>query len=116
MKSLEFHLVISLGKTSSLSEKPSEGTGGCVMGWEELLGDIPTPKKGLSADRGHQRTLPRSCSQSLGQCSACATQTSSGETQPLPGRLSLSLSPGAQPGEGRSSHPCAPASPPCWDE
>lgn len=28
MKSLEFHLVISLGKTSSLSEKPSEGTRG----------------------------------------------------------------------------------------
>ena len=44
MKSLEFHLVISLGKTSSLSEKPSEGPRGCVTGWRELPRDTPYPQ------------------------------------------------------------------------
>lgn len=94
MKSLEFHLVISLGKTSSLSEKPSEGTRGgrpLCHGWETFLRNTPTSTRARNADRGHQRTRLQSCSQSPGRCSACATQTSSEETRPLQDHISISL-------------------------
>lgn len=52
MKSLEFHLVISLGKTSSLSEKPSERTRGCVTGQWEPLRDTLTPGRAVVLTMG----------------------------------------------------------------
>lgn len=59
MKSLEFHLVISLGKTSSLSEKPSERTRGYVMGQEEPLRDTPTPTRAVVLTMGIKEFLLR---------------------------------------------------------
>lgn len=50
IKSLEFHLVISLGKTSSLSEKPSEGTEGFCHGVGCLRNtSVPPPSTNVAS-------------------------------------------------------------------
>ena len=118
MKSLEFHLVISLGKTSSLSEKPSEETRDCVTGWYELLRDPPAPNRAEVLTMGIKElvlgavlrvpgdVLHAPLRQSLGRHAPCRAMWASVWASDW--RATVPQHP--------TTGPCAPASPPCWDE
>lgn len=103
-KSLELHLVISLAKTSSLSDRSSAEAGG-KRGWGDTPVHAPSSSDTLAPTqpvprwcqyRGHRRIPLRSCSPSPGQCSASATLTGSEETRPLPPVVGQHSQPPAQ--------------------